>query len=225
MAEDMHTEFQLNRGRALGALVLTLLATPAFIFAHQPRIVENTPVTIIEDPEISKAYYGELTGEPHVFRIDSDREFDFYMNVLVPDVPSAKKDVSAALINPDHPEVPLVIVGGIEAEWKQFFEEFARDSYWQVDEYRTRLEAGAYEIRVWSSNNDSAYSLAVGETESFDFGEILNAYIKIPQIKSFFFEKSAFSALFTPFIGGPFGILLILGGGFFMWRRRLKTVR
>jgi len=198
--------------------------TPVLVSAHQPRIVDERPVTVIEEPEISKAYYGQLTGEPHVFRIDSDKEFDFYMNVLVPDLPGVKKDVSAALINPEHPEAPLAIVGGVGADWKQFFEEFARDSYWQADEYRTKLSPGTYEIRVWSSNNDSAYSLAVGEIESFGPGEILNAYLKIPQIKSFFFEKSPLSAFVTPFLGAPLVALLCIVGGvaFLVYKRRAR---
>lgn len=215
----MCTEFRLHRECALGVFVLVVLTTPFLISAHQPRIVENTPVTVIKDPEISKAYYGELTGEPHVFRIDSEKEFNFYMNVLVPDLPSTKKDVSAALINPESPEVPLAIVGGIDAPWEPFFEEFARDNYFQTPAFRTVLPAGTYEIRVWSSNNDSAYSLAVGEIESFGFSDIVDAYIKIPQIKSFFFEKSPLSAFTTPFLGAPLVAVFILIGGILLWRR------
>ncbi len=200
-----------------------LLVTPLFTSAHQPQIVEEgRSAIVIEEPEISKAYFGQLTGEPHVFTLDARESFDFYLNVLVPDLPNAKKDVSAALINPASPEIPIVVIGGGEAKWEPFFEEFARDNYFKTDEFRTRLPAGGYEIRVWSSNNDSAYSLAIGEIESFGFWDIVDAYIRIPQIKSFFFEKSPFSALFTPLIGGPLGILLILGGGFFLWRRGAK---
>lgn len=200
--------------------LLLLLISFSFASAHQPQIVVGErPITLIVEPEISKAYYGQLTGEPHVFTIDAREPFDFYLNVLVPDVPNAKKDVSAALINPASPEVPIVVIGGGEAKWEPFFEEFARDNYFKTDEFRTKLPAGEYEIRVWSSNNDSAYSLAIGEIESFGFWDVVDAYIRIPQIKSFFFEKSPFSALLTPFIGGPIGVLLILGAGFFLWRR------
>lgn len=206
-------------------LVFTSAAilAPVFAVAHQPQIVEGErPATVIEEPEVSKAYYGELTGEPHVFTIDAHEPFDFYMNVLVPDLPSANKDVSAALINPASPEIPIAVIGGGEAKWEPFFEEFARDNYFRAEEFRTKLPAGEYEIRVWSSNNDSAYSLAIGEIESFGFWDIVDAYIRIPQIKSFFFEKSPFSALFTPFIGGPLGVLMILGGGLYLWRRKSR---
>lgn len=205
----------------LATLLLGLGLIPLAALAHQPQIVEGEqPVTVIEKPEISKAYYGELTGEPHVFTIDAREPFNFYMNVLVPDLPNAKRDVSAALINPTTPEIPIAVIGGGETTWEPFFEEFARDNYFQTPPFRAELPAGIYEIRVWSSNNDSAYSLAVGEIESFGFWDIVDAYIRIPQIKSFFFEKSAFSALFTPFIGGPLGALLILGGGFLLRRKK-----
>ncbi len=206
-------------GVSIAVISLTL---PLLVFAHQPRIVAGTPMTAIEEPEISKAYYGELTGEPHVFYFETSEPLDFYMNILVPDVPGAKKDVSAALLDPHAPEVPLALVGGVDTTWKPFFEEFARDDYFQADEYRTELPAGEYQIRVWSSNNDSAYSLAVGEIESFGFWDIVDAYIKIPQIKSFFFEKSPFSAFLSPILVAPLGVLLMLVGGFIFVRRLLS---
>lgn len=203
-----------------------LIVGPSLASAHQPQIVVGErPITLIVEPEISKAYYGQLSGEPHVFTVDAREPFDFYLNVLVPDVPNAKKDVSAALINPASPEVPIVVIGGGEAKWEPFFEEFSRDSYFRSEEFRTKLPAGEYEIRVWSSNNDSVYSLAVGEIESFGFKDIVDAYIRIPQIKSFFFEQSPFSAVFTPFIGGPLGILLILGGGLVLLKRRSVKIK
>jgi hypothetical protein len=58
---------------------------------------------------------------------------------------------------------------------------------------------------VWSSNNDSKYSLAIGEGEFFDSKEIWNALHLVPQIKSDFFEESPIS-----FIKSPFGYGLII---------------
>ncbi len=178
-------------------LGLALLCIPLISSAHQPQIVEGErPATVIESPEISKAYYGQLTGETHVFTIDAHEPFDFYMNVLVPDVPGVKGDVSAALINPADPEIPLAIVGGFNAQWDRFYEESAQDNYFQTTPYRAKLPPGEYEIRVWSSNNDSAYGLVIGEDEA-----------PVP------------SMLSAPLIAASFGILLILVGGFLVWRK------
>jgi len=71
-----------------------LLALPAY--SHQPRLVESSRITVV-DPEISKAYYGKLAGEPHIYRIESPQPFALYVNILVPDIPGQDKDVSAAI--------------------------------------------------------------------------------------------------------------------------------
>lgn len=202
----------------IGVAVISL-TLPLLVFAHQPRIVEGTQVTVIEEPAISKVYDGELNGEPHIFYFEIRQPLDFKMNILVPDVPGAKRDVSAALFDPHAPEVPLAFVGGTEVTWKPFFKEFARNKYYQADEYRAELPSGEYQIRVWSSNNDSAYSLAVGETKLLDFWNVIDAYLILARIKSFFFEKLPLSTFFTPALAAPLGLLLIGIGGALLWLR------
>lgn len=94
---------------------------------------------------------------------------------------------------------------GINYEWKKFYEPFGADTYWMGPEYRARAEAGTYEIRVWSSNNDSKYSLAIGEIEAFDGKEGLNALTIIPELKKNFFDESLIG-----FIKSPFGWGLVV---------------
>ncbi|MSR78889.1 MAG: hypothetical protein EXS59_01965, partial [Candidatus Taylorbacteria bacterium] len=74
-----------------------LFLVPAFALAHQPRITESR-LTEVPSPEVSKAYYGKLTGEPDVYVINASEAFDFYVNVLVPDIAGQKKDVSAIIL-------------------------------------------------------------------------------------------------------------------------------
>src|SRR5579872_6158967 len=71
------------RGLALllAAIVSLLLATPAS--AHQPQVVHTDPVTVSQ-PEISKAYYDELRGEPRAYRITSAHAFPLYLQLTVP---------------------------------------------------------------------------------------------------------------------------------------------
>lgn len=180
------------------------LLSSAPVLAHQPRIVTGE-VTVVPDPEISKAYYGKLNGEPHTYRIFSDKPFKLYAGVLVPDIPNQKKDVSAVILKDDQIDEPLAVLDGANFEWEPFFEEYAHDDYWWGPEYRAEVPAGNYEIRVWSSNNDSRYSLAVGDVELFNFREGWNAIRLIPEIKSGFFGKSP-----VDFIFSKFGYLYIL---------------
>lgn len=174
-------------------LVGSLLPTTAF--AHQPRIVKDNP-TIVTFPEVSKAYYGTLSGKPAVYTITADKPFALYIGVLVPDILDQNKDVSAVILK-DGKQIALLDSTGFE--WKKFFEPFGRDTYWQGPEYKARGDAGDYEIRITSTNNNSKYSLAIGETEAFDFKEGMNALTLIPELKKDFFNKSPAGFILSPF--------------------------
>lgn len=180
-------------------IAIALFALPLAAFAHQPRLPETAVVDVV-DPEISKAYYAKLEGEPHVYRIAATEPFALYVNLLVPDVPGAKKDVSAAVLKDGDLDHPLVVLGGPEGLWEPYHEEFGGDDYFQGEEFRQQVPEGAYEIRVWSSNNDNAYSLAIGEIEAFPPGEILNALRTMPRIKEDIFGKPWWSAYTTKFV-------------------------
>ncbi len=191
-------------------LTFTMLAVflwaPSLAFAHQPRIVESRQTTVM-DPEISKAYYGKLSGEADVYVINASEAFDLYVNVLVPDIAGQKKDVSAVVLK-DEKEIALL--DGTNFEWKQFYEPFGADTYWMGPEYKARAEAGTYEIRVSSSNNDSKYSLAIGEIEVFDGKEGLGALTIIPELKKDFFDKSPIDFIASPFGWGLIVVMYIL---------------
>lgn len=193
-------------------LALTMLAVflwaPSTGFAHQPRLVESRQ-TAVPDPEVSKAYYGKLSGEPDVYVIQASEAFDLYVNVLVPDIAGQKKDVSAA-VRTDGNEIALL--DSTNFEWKQFYEPFGADTYWMGPEYKARAEAGTYEIRVWSSDNDSKYSLAIGETEAFDGIEGLNALTVIPELKKNFFNESPIGFIASPFGWGLIVVMYLFAG-------------
>lgn len=181
--------------------LLAFFVMPALAFAHQPRITDSR-LTQVTDPEISKAYYGELKGEPDVYVINASEAFDLYVNVLVPDIAGQMKDVSAVVLK-DEKEIALL--DSTNFDWEKFYEPFGADTYWMGPEYRARAEAGTYEIRVYSSNNDSKYSLAIGEIEAFDGKEGLGALTIIPELKKDFFDKSPIG-----FIASPFGWGLVM---------------
>ena len=72
------------------ALLAIIVLVPGCASAHQPRIVTNRQ-TVVTNPEISKAYYGQLTGVPDVFTIQTNTPFNLYANILVPDSTSKRK--------------------------------------------------------------------------------------------------------------------------------------
>lgn len=186
--------------------IALFLFVPTLAFAHQPRIVALSP-TVIVDPEVSKAYYGELTGEPAVYTIHADKPFDLYVGALVPDIAGQKKDVSAVVLKSG---VQVVALEGSTAEWKKIYEPFGADAYWSGPEFRARAVAGDYEIRVWSSNNDSRYALVVGETEVFDWKETVNVLTVVPELKRTFFNESPATFLLSPIGASYVGTLFVL---------------
>lgn len=201
------------------AIFLSVLLLPTITFAHQPRIVQSNP-TVVTSPEVSKAYYGVLSGEPAVYTITADKPFAVYVGVLVPDITGQKKDVSAVILKDG---IEIAVLEGSNFEWTQYFEEFGHDTYWKGPEYKAQGEAGNYEIIVWSSNNDSKYSLAVGEIEAFDFKESVNAFTLIPQLKKDFFNKSPVDFILSPLGQGLIVIMFVLAFIFgFIYRTLLK---
>ncbi len=190
--------------------LLLILLIPGIAMAHQPRIVEGTQITV-EDPEVSKAYYGKLSGEPHTFHVTSDTRFTLYAGLLVPDREGQQKDVSAVIVVPSQENPPVAFLDGINFEWKPLYEEFGADHYFLGPEFQKQVSAGSYDIRVGSKDMNSRYVLVIGETETFPLMETLNAMTTIPRLKHDFFGSSPLTFLLTPFGVGYLIILLILG--------------
>lgn len=191
-------------------LLVSIALFPLFASAHQPRLVTNA-TTVVVDPEVSKAYYAELSGEPHIYHIETQESLNLYVNILVPKTEGTKKDVSFAVIKEGDLENPLVVEEGSRAEWKEFFEEYAHDAYWQGAEYKQVVIPGVYEVRVWSSNNDSKYVLAIGEKEFFDAREGFSALRLIPTIKKEFFETTPATFLLSK-IGSLYALVVVVLG-------------
>jgi len=194
-----------------GMVLGLILAVPGFVHAHQPRLPDGR-ATVVTEPEISKAYYGTLTGEPDVYTIVASAPFELYVNILVPDIEGQKKDVSVVVTKDRNSEESLAVLDGVSFVWTKFYEPFGADTYWMGPEYRASAEAGTYEISVRSPSNDSKYSLAIGEIEAFDGKEGISALTMIPELKKTFFEKSPISFIRSPFGWGLIVVMYLLAG-------------
>lgn len=189
--------------------ILCLFIALMFMFssalAHQPVIVESEVIQI-EKPEISRAFYDELEGRPCSYFIDSEKEFDLYLNLLVPKNTNPEGRYSAHVYRiKDGKRELLAEIDGEAAVWKEFYEPFGGDTYLKGPEYKRLVPAGRYEIEVYSRDNLGKYVLAVGEKEAFGFKEIVKVYADVPRLKSEFFGSSPLTFLWT-----PFGIVLVL---------------
>ncbi|NIO44134.1 MAG: hypothetical protein GTN36_01070 [Candidatus Aenigmarchaeota archaeon] len=169
-------------------------------FAHQPRIVSEQ-ITLIRNPEVSQAFYGILKGKPDYYHIDSEKQFNLYVGILVPDIENIDKDVSVKVVlehehEEEHEETEYIL-NGTDHEWTYYYEEFGGDSYYQGPELKTTAEKGTYIIEVFSQDNDGKYVLVVGEKEEFPLDEFINTIITLPRLKEEFFEKPAYTAFFN----------------------------
>ncbi len=178
------------------------------VFAHQPRLVGNETNIRVDQPEISKAYYGSLSGKPATYHIESAEPFRLYVNILVPDMAGIDKDVSVKILKQ---ETVISILDGCEHDWTHFYEPFAGDHYFRGAEYVQEQDAGTYEINVYSQDNQGKYVLAVGDREAFPLRELVRTYAVLPRLKSEFFGKSPFSAYFN-IMGIFLAVILVIAG-------------
>jgi hypothetical protein len=180
------------------------------VSAHQPRLEVGVNSTlsnpiVVQNPEISQAFYGNLNGQPDYYKITSTKPFNLYANILVPQAPGISPDFVSAQIT-DSSGKTIAMLDGTKSQWMPMFEEFGGDYYLQGPQFSQNVSAGTYYIKVFNQNNTGKYSLAVGSIESFPPDESLKALINIPLLKEQIFGKPV-TSLFFEFLG----IVLALG--------------
>jgi len=199
----------INLGLIAVILVLLLASIP-MVSAHQPRLNTETAVStqnpiIVDNPEISQAFYGELNGKPAYYQINSDKPFQLYVNLLVPTSPGQGGEFVSAEITDTSGNV-VIFLNGTNSNWTPYFEEFGGDYYLKGPEATLEVPAGVYNIRVFNSQNQGKYSIAIGKIESFPANEAITALFTLPLLKEQFFGKPVTTLFFE-----ILGIILALG--------------
>lgn len=159
--------------------------------AHQPRLVGESKIINIINPELSQAFYGKLVGEPAVYKIEATEPFALYVNILVPDLPSIKTDFT---VEGKKDGQQIFLLNGKDKPWEKFWEPFAGDSYLKGPEFKQSAPAGIYTITINNVNNYGKYVLAIGEREEFGFKNSIKTLLDLPGEK-YFFDKP-FIAIF-----------------------------
>ena len=166
-------------------IFIFILLLTTNLFAHQPKLINYSPSVDnpheVIFPEISKAYYGKLSGEPHYYIINSEKEFLFYTGILSPKIDDEYKWLSIAVyaINEKNNKILKFFADGQDFKWEAWYEPYARDWYWKGPEIGAEvnedtgfkrsfnLSKGTYLIQIFNKDNLGHYSLAVGEAEFF----------------------------------------------------------
>ncbi len=196
-------------------LLAILFSTPVLIEAHTPVLVETTDdevVAVVEIPEISRAYYGELMGAPHTFEVVSHKPFTLFTQILVPNIDGVEDAISGIIIKlPENEgnvtEVARLQKGGVA--WESEYEFFGGDSYRKGPFFEDELEAGTYRIEVNTPVNEGKYVLVIGNKEVREIGYI-ESVRRIAKVKTFF-NKSELMVVQSPFVYVPLIIFLVAG--------------
>lgn len=193
---------------------ILIMLSLSIISAHNPRITFNKISSqeepfIIENPEVSQAFYAELKNYPDYYQINSDKQFNLYIHLLSPDIKNTDTDFSMELYKDNN---LIKSLNASSANWERFWEEFARDSYLNGPEYESSAEKGSYLIKITSPDNQGKYVFVVGKKEVWNIKETLGTIISIPQIKTQFFQKPIYTS-YTNIVGLTLLILLIILSG------------
>ena len=197
-------------------IIFILLGTASGVSAHMPRLIYSQLGDIqISNPEISQAFYDELKGQPRYYFINSEKDFNLYINILAPEFANPEGRYSANIISINGKEEKILFtLDGSSAKWEEFYEPFGRDYYLKGPEFDKNMPAGNYRIEIFSLDNLGKYVLAVGKQEVFPLPESLNIFWQLPLLKMDFFKTSVLQFFFTPFgIAGVsviFGVIIIL---------------
>ncbi len=181
-----------------------LLSFASTASAHQPKLIYFKQGDInISNPEVSQAFYDELKGQPRDYFISSDKDFNLYINLLVPEFANPNGKYSVEIFSLKDGKELHVARFSEPADWQEFYEPFGRDYYLKGPEFDEQFLAGNYKVEVYSADNQGKYILAVGKKEEFDIRALLNVYWQLPLLKIMFFKTSVLQFFLTPFgIGG-----------------------
>jgi len=197
-------------------IVFLIVFSSTAAFAHQPRLVtdqsssESNPI-LIEDPEISKAYYGKIEQSSEYYKIVSNGEFFMYLSLQVPDIPNQSKDLKVEL--EDESGLQLAYFDGSMYRWEKFHEDFGNADYLSGPSTQMNLPSGIYSIKI-SGPENTKYVLVTGQKEEFPLPEFANSLFLVPKINMEFFGMNFFQSIANMF---GFMIILIFGiSGFVM---------
>ena len=166
--------------------------------AHQPVLNSEKSNSeepyIIEEPEVSKAFFAELKGEPHYYRIDSNTKFKFYAGITTPKIDNCPltKKFSFDVLDSDFELIKKK--DGEKFNWWAWYEKHGEKWYWIGPEVGEKFKSnrdynkGTYYIRVFNQNNTGQYVLAVGDIESFPISVIIKMLFTLPSINSAFWD-------------------------------------
>ena len=205
--------------------IVLILFVSCFAFsasAHQPEFPEPKNVNDIlnvENFNLSRAYYGELVGFPHVFAVDVTERQPLFLEILLPDIEPVEYKPSVIIVRKEKRGVSEVArMLPASGSWVSFREPFGNDKYLRGLSYEEELEPGNYLVEVSTATGYGKYVLVVGKEEKFSIWNYFSLVSDIARVKRFY-GKSSFRAIESPLVFVP---VLILVSSLWFWHYRRK---
>lgn len=219
---------RLASNEYLLAIAAVALGVAVFVFA--PRALAHVPVLvtqeslsdvyIIDDPDLSQAFYGELDNFPHTYEIRANAPFTLFTQILAPDIEGTKDNLAGIIVKlPEkRGRVTEVTRMSLDSPWPSEYEPFGGDTYRMGPAFEQELGPGTYRIEVHTADNLEKYVLVVGKREEMTIGyfELLGRLMGVKE----FFGKSKLRILESPYVYVPIILIVILG--FLLYRRFYK---
>jgi hypothetical protein len=194
---------------------------PLCAFAYGSVIAEfqsQTVIVPIENPNDAQEFFGHLLGFPQTFYFEVKQSLPFKAEVFVGDVPSQKNDVSIIIVKQEKrgvSEVGRTLV--TTQSWKPVYDRMLVESFRNGGALNADLQPGKYKLEVSSPNNEGIYRLVLG-TDKIHRGYFANVQALFA-VKSLF-GHSKFGTLLSPLLYIPLLVLSIIGGLFFIHKKR-----
>ncbi len=184
--------------KSLSLILFLILCTQTH--AHKPVLNENSSYPPdapyeIEDPEISKAIYSTLSGDPRFYRIQSEEDFDFYSGILAAKIGDCALESKFSFEVLDSDFHLIYLADGENFKWTPWYEEYGKQWYWNGPEIGQNFasnrvfKAGTYYIKVFNNANTGQYILAVGDIEKFSLTDIVGLIFSMGEIENAFWES------------------------------------
>ncbi len=208
----------------IGILITFLWCAP-HVNAYVPEVMtQHTQDEIfpIVDPELEQVFFGEMVGYPHTYEIRSAVSFKLSITADTPDLPENTNTVSSIVIKEANrgrvEEVTRLFGKG--ALWEVKRDYLSGGKYKTGASFEKELGPGIYRIEVQTADNKEKYLLRVGSRSemTIGYGELLS---RISQVETFL-GRSSFWIIESPYVYLPFLGVLILSGGVWYVRRRVR---
>lgn len=202
-------------------IVLTLFL-PLCAFAYASVVSEfqsQTVIVPIGNSKESQEFFGSLHDFPHTYSFEVKDSQQFKAGIFVGDTKVQKNDVSIIIVKQERRGVSEVGRTSIANQsWEIVPDRMLAESFRNGGALDTQLQPGKYKLEVSSPDNKGIYRLVLG------VGRIHRGYFANLQalfdVKALF-GHSKFGTLLSPLMYIPLLLLCVIGGLFYMRKKRM----